>query len=179
MTEFSVILAKPWHCGQMARLLRSEHAQAIAMIGMDSHRELKKIFDVSLFRRVWLIDGALAGLGGVTGSTMSSEGFIWLALSNKARKYPVAVVKEARRQLAEIMEVKRELATTVLNGDTAAKRMAIFLGFHVSDYGPGAPASSREGRCRLSAYLEAEPDVRVPVGASFAIAMGYHREGHP
>lgn len=176
MTSFRIIEAKPWHCGQMARLLRSEHAQAIAMIGVDSHRELRSVFDASSFRRVWLIDNKMAALGGVTGSKLAATGFVWLALSEGARRFPVAVVHEARRQLDEIMSIKRELATTILNGDTAAKRLAIFLGFHVADDGPGAVAHSRQGRIRLSNYLENDPDCRIPIGPSYAIAMGYHHE---
>jgi hypothetical protein len=118
---FTVIEARPWHCGRMARLLRIEHASAIARLGIDSHRELSSRFGESAFRRAWLIDGELAALGGVTGPQMAAWGFLWLALSERARRYPVAIVKEAKRQLAEIMVVKRELATTILDNDAAAR----------------------------------------------------------
>lgn len=174
MTTFAIIDAKPHHCGQMVRLLRIEHQSAIARLGLNSHRELRERFDQSSFRRSWLIDGKLAALGGVTGAKISGHGFLWLAISERARKYPVAIVKEARRQLAEVMLVKRELATTILNGDDAARRLAVFLGFHVADDGPGAPAYSRFARRDLTRHLDNDPDIRIPIGDGFAIAMGYH-----
>lgn len=174
MTTFSVIPARPYHCGQMVRLLRVEHQAAIARLGLDSHRELRERFEQSSFRRAWLIDGKLAALGGVTGGKISGTGFLWLAISERARKYPVAIVKEARKQLAEVMEIKRELATTILNGDAAARRLAIYLGFHVADEGPGAIAHSRFARRDLSRHLDVDPDIRIPIGDGFAIAMGYH-----
>lgn len=176
MPEFSIIPARPWHCGQMVRLLRHEHRNAIARLGVDSHRELRHRFETSAFRRAWLIDGRLAALGGVTGGTLCATGFLWLALSETARRYPVAIVKEARRQLAEIMLVKRELATTILDGDAAAQRLAIFLGFHVADEGLGAQAYSKASRRSLARFVMTDPDIRLPVGSGFAVAMGYHRE---
>ena len=176
MTTFQMIEARPYHCGQMVRLLRIEHQQAVAHLGFSLHHELRDRFDSSSFRRAWLIDGKLAALGGVTGGKMNGTGFLWLAISETARRYPVAIVKEARRQLAEIMLVKRELATTILNGDAAARRLAIYLGFHVADDGPGAPAHSRFARRDLDRHLDNDPDIRIPLGSGFAIAMGYH--GH-
>jgi hypothetical protein len=173
---FTVIEARPWHCGRMARLLRIEHASAIARLGIDSHRELSSRFGESAFRRAWLIDGELAALGGVTGPQMAAWGFLWLALTERARRYPVAIVKEAKRQLAEIMVVKRELATTILDNDAAARRLAIFLGFHVADEGRGAPARSRFARRDLSRFLDTEPAARMPIGNGYVIAMGYHHD---
>lgn len=129
MTEFTITEAKAFHCGQMCRLLRHEHRQALALIGVNSHQELTARFEQSSFRRSWMIDGKLAALGGVTGSPLSSEGFVWLAVSNAATKYPKAIVREARKQLAEIMQTKRELMTAIIDDDETSKRFALFMGF--------------------------------------------------
>ena len=176
MPTFATIPAKPWHCGQMCRLLRHEHRNTIAQLGIDCHAELRARFEASSFRKAWLIDGRLAALGGIMGAPLASSGFVWLALSEQARRYPIAIVKEARRQLDAVMVVKRELATTVLNGDEAAKRLAIFLGFHVSHDGPGQQAFSRFGRRSLARHLDSDPDLRIPIGEGFAVALGYHHE---
>lgn len=176
MPDFTIIPAKPFHCGQMCRLLRHEHAQAIAMLGIDSHREMRRLFDTSSFTRAWLIDGKMAALGGVVGNLLSPYGFVWLALTEQARRYPLAIIKEARRQLDYIMTTKKELATTVLDGDPAARRLAIFLGFHVAHDGPGQQAYSRSGRRHLARYIESDPDLRIPIGAGYAVALGYHHE---
>jgi hypothetical protein len=176
VTTFLTIPAKRWHCGQMVRLLRHEHQRVMYGIGLDAHAELAGMFEISAFRKAWLIDGRLAGLGGVTGTLLSPHGFVWLALSEQAMRYPVALVKEARRQIAEMMVVKRELTTTLIGGDEAAQRLAVFLGFHVQSQGPGQMAATRYGRRMLARYIAHEPGLRLPIGSGYAIAMGYSGE---
>lgn len=176
MPDFTIIEAKPWHCGQMARALRAEHREVIARIGIDCHKELRTRFNASSFRRAWLIDGQLAALGGVMGTKLAATGFIWLALAGIASRYPIAVTKEARRQIDEIMNTKREVATTILSGDLAARRFAIFLGFHVSHEGLGVPAHARIERRRLSEFVENDVDSRIPIAGGYATVMGYHHE---
>lgn len=129
MPRFNVIPARSYHCGQMARRLRAEHAAVVVKLGLNAHQELHERFIWSAFRRAWLIDGELAALGGVTGSPLETSGMIWLALSELATKYPVACVKEAKKQLAEIMATRHEITTLLLEGDEAARRFALALGF--------------------------------------------------
>src|SRR6516162_9206226 len=146
MPHFDLIEAKTWHCGMMIRMLRREQKEAMAAIGVDSHRELRAAFDDSAYRRAWLIDGKIVGIGGVSGPMLSPVGLIWLALSNKAVKYPLALVKLLRQQIDEVMETKRTLLTTILSGDEASERFAVFMGF-VPVGGPNyiLGASSRYG----------------------------------
>lgn len=174
MARFEIIEAKPQHCGAIIRRMRNEHRAAIERTGLDAHRELRAIFDASAFRKAWLIDGELAALGGVSGSHLSPLGFAWVVFSNAALRFPIQIVKEASRQIEAAMTLKRELATTIIGGDTAALRMAIYLGFHVAHEGLGRPAYSRSGRQSLARFIETNPDLRLPIGSGYAIAMGYH-----
>ena len=174
--KFEIVDAKIHHCGQILRKLRLAHREAIERVGANSHRELRILFDASYIRKAWLIDGSLAALGGVSGSILSPFGFAWVALSEEATRHPVALLKETRRQLDEAMTTKSELATTIVGGDDAAKRFAIFLGFHCEDEGMGRPAYSKFSRRNLANYLETSPDLRVPIGNSYIIPMGYHPE---
>ena len=173
--RFEIVEAKPFHCGQMARLLRREHAITIERAGVSPHREMRFCFDQSPWRRAWLIDGRLAALGGVMGTMASASGTIWLAISEEATRFPIEIVKEARRQLDEIVQIKHEVMTTVVFGDDAARRLAIFLGFHVQDNGPGAPAYSKASRRMLSRFVDTYEERIVSVGKVRAVLMGYHR----
>lgn len=130
MPQFEIIEAKPFHVGMMLRRMRTEHREALMALGIDAHRELRKTFDNSSYRRAWLIDGKLSGLGGVTGTLASSFGRPWLTLSQDALRYPIAIVREAKRQLNDIAATHCEIATTVLCADYTAQRFASFLGFH-------------------------------------------------
>jgi hypothetical protein len=131
MPHFELIDARPYHCGQIVRRLRHDMHCAFFALGVDPHRELRTCFDVSYLRRAWLIDGKLAGLGGVFGGALSSAGYIWLALTQEATRYPVAMLKEARRQVAEIGATKHTLIASTLAGDDAAERFIMRLGFEL------------------------------------------------
>ncbi len=133
MSRFAILEAQPYHCGQIVRKLREEHQEAITWLGINSHREIRDKFDASTFRRAWTIDGRLAGLGGVVGTAISSEGFVWLALTNEASRHPYAVAREAIRQIDEIMVTKRTLHTCLIPEDKTALRFASKLGFEIID----------------------------------------------
>jgi hypothetical protein len=173
MTSFAVIPAKPWHCGQMARHLRRSHRVALAPFGIGIHRELAATFEASAIRIAGLLDGRLAALGGVTGTLLDPHGFTWLALTEEATRHPVTITRAARRVLANIMDIKRELSVSLLDADEAAKRFAIFLGFHAADDGAGATATRRRARVALLRHLDVS-DRRIAHGGGHVIMLGYH-----
>lgn len=173
MSNFEIRDAKAFDCGRVVRALRPEHESGYIQVGISTHRDLRRTFDGSYYRKAWLIDGHLAGLGGLMGSTLSPRAFIWMALTDRATHYPIEMVKEARRQIADIMVTKNELLTTVHADDKAAQRFALFLGFHVGDQ---PPAETHFGRKTLQEYILSEPKVRIPFGKSHLIRMGYHGE---
>jgi hypothetical protein len=149
----------------MVRILRQEHQKAVAMIGFNSHRELRAHFDSSIFRRAWMIDGKLAALGGVTGPEIAAEGFVWLAFSEAATRYPVAIIKEARRQIEFLAQTKRVLVCSLVEGDEAAERLAIFLGFVPVVEGEYIEsASSRFGRLEVRRMLRENPPMQYGAG---------------
>lgn len=176
MPTVEILEARPHHCGAMVRRLRMEHAVAFAKVGLNPHRELRATFMASAYRRAAFLDGRLAALWGVRGSILSASGFVWLCLTNEASRHPVMVLREARRQLDGIMRTKTEVYTTVLHADDAALRLCSWLGFHTGHEGLGAPASDRDGRRSQMQYIRNSPEIRMPVGHSYAMALGYHPE---
>lgn len=155
MPTFQIIPARAWHCGQMCRLLRSAHREAVTAIGIDAHRELRDRFEASAFRRAWLVDGRLGALGGVVGSPLATEGFVWLAIAENALRHPVVVAREARRQIDRLMDTRRMLTTLALDDDPRALRFALHLGFE--------PMSDETGKRWL----------RYAVGTGTAVALRY------
>ena len=174
--RFEIVEPKVWHVGQMIRRLRREHLRAIAVLGVSGHHELRDRFDESMYCRAWLIDGRLAALGGVTGSALSFDGMVWLALSHEAARYPLATVREARRQLDFLVRTRARLYTTILDADETAKRFAAFVGFVAADERPDEKAASRFGRRAVLSALAEKTDIRVPVGVGHALVMQYERE---
>lgn len=129
MTEFRIIEGQAHHCGAIVRRLREGQRTALIGLGVNPHREIRKNFDASAWRRAWLVDGRLAALGGVTGPLIATGGYVWFAMSQQGQRHPIAVARMVRQQLAELMQIKCDLYTTLLPEDTAAIRFADWLGF--------------------------------------------------
>jgi len=124
-----MVEAMEFHCGRMVRQLRTEHRAAIARLGVNTHRELRRAFDDSAYRRALLIDGKLAALGGVTGPALAASGTIWLAITQEATAHPHLIARLALRHLREILRIKRELDTYILPADETSLRFAKMMGF--------------------------------------------------
>jgi hypothetical protein len=134
MHVFEVKEAKSWHVGQMARTLRSDLIGYIENYNMNVHREMSKVFNESYYRKIWVVDGKLCGIGGISGSAVSCAGFIWVALNSNALKFPKEIVKESQRQVALALEFHSKLLATTFYGDVRARRFIEFLGFSEFDH---------------------------------------------
>lgn len=154
----------------MARILRHEHTAAALGIGENVHRQIRRSFAASWLVRAWAIDGELNALGGVTGAVLSPVGYVWMGISDRFRRYPRYVVKEARSLMDEALRTKLELRTVIYGGDEAALRFAIYLGF-VTDETP--QAFSHHGRRLVLNCLRDDPEMRVPHGSGFGVPMYY------
>jgi hypothetical protein len=169
-----IVEAKRFHCGQIIRRMRADHLSALRRVGKNPHSELLAAFDQSSFRRSLLLDGELAAIGGVTGTTVSPIGYIWLAVTAKASAHPHVLLAAFRKALAEVFNTRIEVATTLVEGDEAGRRLAVFLGFHTDHVAEGRPAHSRADRARLNDYLASDRAPRVEIGNSFVIPVGLH-----
>lgn len=129
MTDYSIIEGKRWHCGQIVRQMAPEQLKMFEAVFGNAHRALSKIFSTSFICRAGLIDGELVALWGLQGTIAGSDGFIWLAVSEKAKHHKFAMVREAKRQLAEIMETKTIVRSRVVPQDAESRRFALFMGF--------------------------------------------------
>lgn len=174
--SFQIVEAKPYHCGQMARLLRAEQGESVAALGMDAHRELRDRFRNSSFRKAWLIDGRLAGLGGVEGTLLASQGYLWLALTRQATRHPVAMIKEARRQLEEICRHRDRVETLLIGGDDASLRFAVHVGFVPAGMNNWRRVYRNLGRRMLVMTLQTDPDLRKPYNSGYVIPVSYETE---
>ena len=174
--HLELIPGRRHHCGKLARALRAEHRECLERIGNNVHQALRAAYDGSSEAHTLLINGRISVMGGISGAMLAPYGIVWIAMTQEATRYPIAVIKVLRQQLAKAMVVRRELRTIVLGEDEAAKRLAIFMGFFVSEEGLGRAALSHFSRRSLARYIETEPDVRLPAGTGYAIAMGYRGE---
>lgn len=176
--ELEIRDARVYHVGRLVRRLRDEQLNAWAEIGCDPHQELRQAYAQSYFCRTAFLEGEIFAMWGCGGTFLSSRGVVWLGITKLAERYPLLLIKETRRQLADMMVTKHELATMILNGDEAGKRFAAFLGFGADHTFLGRPAHSRWARRSLKRYIDSSPDLRIPYGKSFFVRMEYAGD-HP
>lgn len=124
-----VVEAKPQHCGQMVHSLRAEHRALMVRMGVRTHHEIRDRFAGSSLRKAMFIDGELIALGGLDAPMMSGHAYIWLALTDAAKSHVVSVVREAERQIDELLLVRQTLASLVFAADKRSVDFARFLGF--------------------------------------------------
>lgn len=134
--KFEVKEAKLFHCGEIIRQLREEHQRALITLGARPHRAIRSSFEDSYYRKAWFIDGTLCGMGGVCGSSLSTEGMVWLALTEEAMAHPLVAARTARRYLDALMVTKHRLFTHLIPEDKLAMRFAIRLGFELDHSTP-------------------------------------------
>lgn len=158
----------------MTRKLRFEQRGAWGVSDLAIHRTLRHVFIKSYWTRAWMLDGELAGLAGALGSQLSPVASVWLTMSDAVTRHPSLVVKEAKAVLDELMNDKLELRINCLEGDDAALRYAIFLGFKAE--GASHAAFSRYGRRTMLRYVRETPELRRDFGAVFGIPMVYSPE---
>lgn len=173
MVKVDVLPGKFYHCTRLSRVLRHEHYASSVRVGLDPKASLREVFGGSYLTRAWFFNDELSALGGVMGSTLSPVGFIWLAMSEKATRYPKTIVQQSRAFLDEVMATKLSLCTTVLGDDETALRFTAFLGFYVSEEFPGLPAFSKQGRRTLVRYAKDDPALRIPLRGGYAVRMYY------
>lgn len=169
MSDYVVIPASVRHVRPMAAQLRAAACVMLQGFGFNPREALRRAFVASSYCRTAMKDGRPIAMWGVKCGLIADAGMVWLVLSDAVTHMPVAIVREARAELAKVMETLSEVAITVLPDDAAAIRFAVYLGFHDRD-ADDKPPSRRE----LCDAIMADPKYRVPIGDSYVIALGYH-----
>jgi hypothetical protein len=171
--EFDITIARPWHCGQLARRLRHEHHRVLCSIGRGCHAEIRQSFDESSYRRAWCIDGKVSALFGMTGQALSTRALVWMAVSNEATRYPIALVRDSRAALSDMAILKHHLFCSILDADVTSQRFAIFLGFVPATAKRMDAAFSKIWRKELFRRLHDSDEIVMPAGNGCARLMVY------
>ena len=171
MNGYEVVKASIRHVRPMSAQLRAAACITLQGFSMEPRRALHRAFLASSSCRTALQDGKPIAMWGVKGTLLGDTAFVWLVLSEGVTRMPVSVVKEARAELAKVMETNDEVAITVLPDDEAAVRFAVYLGFHDRENDDG-----RMSRKELCQAILTNPAYRIPVGDHYVIALGYHPE---
>jgi hypothetical protein len=169
--DYAIVKTSARHLRPMSRHLRAAACITLQGFGLDPRIALHRAFMASHYCRTATIDEKPVAMWGVKGTLLGDGAFVWLVLSDQIAAVPRAVMREAKAELARVMDGYDEIAITVLPDDIAAVRFAVWLGFHDRDNDDG-----HLSRKALTEAIIADPVHRLPIGDRYVIALGYHPE---
>lgn len=124
--------AKLRHVGMISARLRDADREEIMALYGDCRKAIRYCFMVSCIRRVAFVDEEIAAMWGVTGTLLSPIANVWLVTTPAIERIPFSFAREARRELAEIMETHDVVRGHVFAGYERAIRFMRLLGFDVA-----------------------------------------------
>lgn len=176
--KLDIVPARRHHLGKIARSMRVEHAASLMRMQVPIHGDLCTYYERSYYARSAFLDGHLCAVWGAEGSPISSTCSLWLVLSQYALRFPVTILRQAKKEIEYLARTKTMLVTTVIPDDAAAQRLVAFLGFEAPDGFGGGPARTRSARGNLIRYLMRNPDLMIPAGSAQQIGVIWRREYH-
>lgn len=171
MAAIRTIEASRQHIEEISSLVCAEHRALIEGVGADVREALLGAFDLSFERKAFYVEEQLLPVGGATGTLLGTTASVWMALSRHAGRHPVSLVRNVRRQVTSLLQTKHELRALAFTGASRSARLLVLLGFHCTDFGPGAVAYTRQDRRRLLDHLHGADVQTVPLGTGLGIAL--------
>lgn len=127
---YELVDADAAHVSDLVEKLRREDDETEALLGIDAHEKLSMIYDLSKYRKSWLVDGKLSAMGGVMETPRSGVGEMWLSMTRGAKQHVSPLYRAVGAQLAEIQPT-RDLVTTIVRADEDRWRFARHCGFRL------------------------------------------------
>jgi hypothetical protein len=134
---YTIMEAEPSHLDSLAARLRAFDCLELMACGKSARAHLQRCYDLTIMRKTAFVEGEIAAMWGLhPGPLLGDTGHPWFLTTAAVERVPIAVVKEARRHIAEMLEVRPRLVNYVLASYTGAMRLIGVLGFRL---GPPEP----------------------------------------
>lgn len=130
---YEIIPGSVRHIRALSNDARPAACMTLRQFGSDPRRALHHAFVQSQYVRTAMIGGKPAAMWGTGGNLLSQHAYIWATIGMGAVRYPLAVVRRARKELAELCSDGLELRATVIKEDDRALLFAETIGFRASD----------------------------------------------
>lgn len=118
---------------RLAGNLRANDRLEITGLDLDPAAVIRSSFRSAILRRTAFVDGEIAAMWGLGGVMLSDEGVPWLMTTPAIERIPVSFVRLARREVAEMLELRSQLSNVVLASYRSACRFLEVLGFNLDE----------------------------------------------
>lgn len=163
--KYEVVKSSVRHVKPIVARMRTGSCIAMQRFGFDPRRAVRHAFMGSFYSRTALVNGRPVAMWGAYGALLSDFAEPWLALTMDVMSMPIAIVREARKELAVMMRDRPQLITAMIPDDDAAIRFALYLGFSDKDGGP---------RKEMERRIKSDPESRISYGDSYVIPLLYN-----
>lgn len=144
------------HVRHIASRLREGDRREVQCTGLKPIRTLMNSFQSSHYRKAFFVDGQLAAIGGCTGGLLSPVAHPWLMTTSAVEKVPLTFVKQARREIAQMLEKHSLLRNYVDARYDAAIGFLEILGFQIGSASDGLQVGP-QGTIFLPFRMERRP----------------------
>lgn len=129
---YAIFDATPAHAIDLRGRLRALDLREC--IGMDgsARRSLHRGLRRSLYAKAAILDGHTIAMWGLGGAMVGDEGHPWFLTAPEVERFPVAMVREARRAVVEMLELRPILWNYVLADYARAVKYVSLVGFSLS-----------------------------------------------
>lgn len=115
----------------LARTLRERDRAECACYGVTPAAGLRASFRAATIRRCAVIEGEIAAMWGAAGVALGYSAHAWLMTAPVIEKLPVAFIREARREVALMLQTHQRLEGEVAVDYPQAIRLLEVLGFTI------------------------------------------------
>jgi hypothetical protein len=131
--------ARPKHIHALVPALRCDDLAEIFLAGECPLPLLYRLCRTSPIRRAVFIDGRIGAMWGCAGTLLSPVGEAWMLTTHEVERVPVAFLKTARQGIAEMLEFRSALISSVMASYERSIRFMRLLGFEVGEPAPIPP----------------------------------------
>lgn len=151
----TILSAEPAHILALAALMRAADVAELEAAGLTAQRGAWRSYRRSMITRVALVDGEVAAAWGLGGAPLGTVGEPWLLTTPAVERAPVTFVREARCEVAAMLEMFPELRGRVDARYHRAIRLLELLGFAVGQARPFGAKGAMFREYRMARAAEA------------------------
>jgi len=125
----SIVAAVPAHMNELKANLRARDAQEIIDFGSSIEESFRLTWRRSLLTKTVLAGGRVVAVFGVGGAATGGTGQPWLLTTGLFERFPVFVLREARRETLEWLRIFERLESLVDAGYSQACGFLEHIGY--------------------------------------------------
>jgi hypothetical protein len=131
VSAYDVVDATHAHALDLRDRLRALDLRECVGQGLSHRRVVHRTLRRSLFAKTAISDGSVIAMWGIGGPLIGDEGNPWFLTAPEVERFPVAIVREARYAVRDMLSLRSSLWNYVLADYAQAVKFLGILGFTV------------------------------------------------